>query len=118
MEDEKIKKTKPKSAINAQKARDAKNAKYLERQAIKNIPKINSVESDSNSDEEVIYIPTKKKVQKTKLQVPVNDYKAELDELRKQLSDMKTVVHKPEPAKVVNPNQEIVNHIRHKLLNF
>lgn len=118
------------SIPNAEKARLARRKKYEDRVMAKKIAdeakeKVKDTletEDSDYSDDEIVYIPTKKAqiVKKPKKEPVIQtlpDHRVEIEELRKQLSELKTQtpVEKPVEKSV---NSEITNHLKNRILNF
>lgn len=103
------------SVSNAEKARQALAKK---REEMKNKPPPPS--DDEFSEDEIVYVPTRKN--KT-IKKPVggdDSLRLELEEVRKQLELLKStkeIPKPPEPPKP-NPNSDIINMARTRILNF
>jgi len=118
------------SRINAQKARQAKLDKLKEKKEKEALQKVHdNTDDDEFSEEEIVYIPTKKtKASKNKpnntspIDIPQRNkqyetfnYQKDIDELREQLRKLQTQPTQPQQP---SPHHQIINHAKHKILNF
>lgn len=107
------------SVANAEKARVGR-AKA--REALKSRP----VSEDEYSEDEIVYVPTKRKTKNT-LQVPQQkDLTAEIDDLKKELEKLRMPKAEPTPPSAPipvqlpkhNPHHDVINMAKSRILNF
>ena len=109
---------KPSSIANAAKAREGR---ARVRQQMKSRPP----SEDEYSEDEIVYVPTRRKAKKDTEQLkPPEDpaLKHEVEELKKLLEQLKTTKSEPIPIPVHQPkpqhHHDVINMAKSRILNF
>lgn len=108
------------SVANAEKAR---LGRAKARETLKSRP---VSEDEYESDDEIVYVPTKRKTKKDTLQVPQKDLSSEIDDLKKELEKLRMPKTEPNPPSAPipvqlpkhNPHHDVINMAKSRILNF